>query len=576
MSKCDLQIVFDRDDRRYRGGEEVSGTVHVRVNRDVQCNGLVLEHFWQTHGRGNTTRGKPQSIVLFKGQWRAGESFSYAFRFTVPNGPPTHRGRYLNIDHYVRARVDVPWAFDPNAREEYFLLPSGRPYGNRPRTQTQREAVKHGLQRFGTPLGIAMIVFGVLLLFPFGLVLIPLGCLLLGFSMRKILAERKLGKVALRFALTLVSPGGSVPLRLTFTPRSSSRLDGVTARLVGMERCVSGSGTNRSTHTHKFYDRTVALAGGRDVKAFERTQIDGAVQIPELHAYSFRATDNELIWTVDVRIDIPLWPDWTENRVLTVRPLAAAELVDDTVFPAVVVAEEPAEAPGEEETEYLPEEADTAVAPLDLEAAFAEQYEDEPCVTLETPAEEAAVEDAGFDDAPIEDVSIDDAPIDDAEFDDAAVGPAVPDQEVVPEAPPAESPPAEEPPLDPPAVEQPPAAAAASGAAALEDIVQQLETASRYGSEREKIVKEHAGTLFPCEIEIDKIERTYSYTPEERLRDGRTVTGVIAGTDCEVSLLMTAARNDELAALKTGSTLQANGTLLKWSSIYDRIEMQEE
>ena len=35
MSKCDISIKFDRPDRTYRGGETVSGEVHVQVNKDI-------------------------------------------------------------------------------------------------------------------------------------------------------------------------------------------------------------------------------------------------------------------------------------------------------------------------------------------------------------------------------------------------------------------------------------------------------------------------------------------------------------------------------------------------------------
>ena len=34
MSKCDLQIVYDRADRTYRGGEEVTGTIHIYITNN--------------------------------------------------------------------------------------------------------------------------------------------------------------------------------------------------------------------------------------------------------------------------------------------------------------------------------------------------------------------------------------------------------------------------------------------------------------------------------------------------------------------------------------------------------------
>ena len=108
MAKCDLHIEFDRPDRTYFGGEEITGNVHVSVNADVRCDGLTLETHWKTHGRGNTARGPKEKWTLFAGEWRAGEAAKYPFRFTAPHGPGTYRGKYLNIDHYLRARADIP------------------------------------------------------------------------------------------------------------------------------------------------------------------------------------------------------------------------------------------------------------------------------------------------------------------------------------------------------------------------------------------------------------------------------------------------------------------------------------
>jgi len=159
MSKCDLQIVFERDDRTYRGGDEVSGTVYVQVNQDVETNGIVLERFWQTHGRGNTATGPKERNVLFQGDLRAGQSLSYPFRFTAPDGPPTYHGRYLNVDHYVHVHVDIPWAIDPKLKEEYVLLPCTREYGNLPTLRGGRLTAKHALVGLGLPVGVAMILF---------------------------------------------------------------------------------------------------------------------------------------------------------------------------------------------------------------------------------------------------------------------------------------------------------------------------------------------------------------------------------------------------------------------------------
>ena len=46
MSRCDISIRYDQPDRTYRGGDTVSGEVHVQVNKDTTSNGIQLTHYW--------------------------------------------------------------------------------------------------------------------------------------------------------------------------------------------------------------------------------------------------------------------------------------------------------------------------------------------------------------------------------------------------------------------------------------------------------------------------------------------------------------------------------------------------
>jgi len=525
MSKCDLKIVYDRPDRRYRGGEAVTGTVLVQVNKNVRCDGLMIEHFWQTHGRGNTATGDPQTNVPFRGDLQAGQSVSYPFSFVAPQGPPTYHGHYVNIDHYVNVRVDIPWALDPKHKEEYILLPGRGDYGHLPGEAAGQAHGKGFLAKLGMPVGIAMIVIGFFLFCPFGLVLVPAGCVILFFALRKSFAEKKIGKVELLCGPPNVRPGGGVPVRLAFTPRGSAHLNGITAKLTGVEQCVSGSGTDRTTHTHKLHERVFALSPARDVTANQPLRVEGMVPIPQTNAFTFHADDNDLIWKLEVRIDIPLWPDWLENRVLIVRPVAEA--------PDVEVAEL-AEIP-----EVGAEQAAGMAAVDEAGPPAGDAFEP---IGSETPSGEALF----------------------------AEEPSLFEQPAAEEAPLFEQPVPE-----PPSAEQRPTPDEPPGRATLAEIVRRIAAASKYGFERDEIIKEYAGQLFPCTIEIDKIERTYGYVPDERFRNGQTVTGRIAGADCTVSLELSEARNEELQSIGPGGTLRADCALLKWSSIYDRLEMRE-
>ena len=120
MSKCHIWIEIDDPDRVYHPGDTVGARVHVDVDEDVTCDGLEVTRQWSTHGRGNAEAGDTRFKRLFSGEWKAGTTHSYRVEFVIPNGPYSYHGHYLNVDWYVRARADIPWAFDPKAEADFF------------------------------------------------------------------------------------------------------------------------------------------------------------------------------------------------------------------------------------------------------------------------------------------------------------------------------------------------------------------------------------------------------------------------------------------------------------------------
>ena len=123
MAKCDLKVVVDRPDKKYKFGETVTGVVEVRVNKECRCRKLTLTREWRTHGRGNRVSGDKKDTILYEGTWSPGEEISYSFEIDLPNGPTTYHGHYLNVDWYIKARADIPWAIDPKAETEVLLDP---------------------------------------------------------------------------------------------------------------------------------------------------------------------------------------------------------------------------------------------------------------------------------------------------------------------------------------------------------------------------------------------------------------------------------------------------------------------
>ena len=143
MSKCDLKLtIFDREDH-YQFGDTVNGEVEVDVNKDCNCNGIDLVLLYRAHGRGNRFEKKTTSLRLFQGRLVAGARKRFSFEAKLDSGPVTYHGKYLNVDWYVRAQADIPWAIDPKGEGDICVqagdhsdrveLPTGQPVTESPR-----------------------------------------------------------------------------------------------------------------------------------------------------------------------------------------------------------------------------------------------------------------------------------------------------------------------------------------------------------------------------------------------------------------------------------------------------------
>lgn len=341
MSKCDLKIELEEPRRTYRPGEPIKGSVRVEVDANCECEGLTLARAWRTHGRGNVSSGEPATEVLHRGPWYAGETHRYPFEVPAPPGPFTYHGHYLNVDWYLTARADIPWALDPKAEEEFLLAPPAAPTSPTERAQPDQGPAADPQALF-TKVGLVMgCVFGAVgltvgaigvtsaladgdleswLMLPFGAVFALVGGGVAYMAIRNSLAERKLGPVRFAVQPARCVPGTALRVTLACSPRASGEILGITATLHGYERCVSGSGSNRRTHTHSLHERAISLCGGRSFSAGDDLALEGELRLPDDAPFSFESGSNDLIWSVSASIDIAGWPDWSSTCAVTVRP----------------------------------------------------------------------------------------------------------------------------------------------------------------------------------------------------------------------------------------------------------------
>jgi hypothetical protein len=323
MPDCQLRIVLDRHDRTYRGGQTIAGRVVVSATGNVRCDGLRIERNWRTRGKGNTDSGPGDRHVLFRGQWQQGERYEYPFQFIAPAAPLSYHGRYIQIEHFVEAGADVPWAFDPKATEIITLRPggSGGPVEAPPGVRwspLMEQTFKTAAGIGGMVAGVMMFFLGVALFFPLGFVLVPAAIVLFTYSLLKQLVYQAV-TVKVDFNPTVV-PGQSAPLTLRVMPTKMLNITKVTARVRGLESCTSGSGKSRSHHRHAVHDQTDTLMESRQVAVGQTLEIRHDLKLPSTDALSFATMNNKITWELKLRIYIPMWPDWTQTIQLMVGP----------------------------------------------------------------------------------------------------------------------------------------------------------------------------------------------------------------------------------------------------------------
>ena len=344
MAKCDLSIELDDPKSVHPGGGKISGVVRVRADKDVNCKALEVSSVWKTHGRGNVATGTADSRTVYSGEWRAGEQAEYRFELNIADWPPSYHGHYLNIDHYVDARAKIPWGFDPKASEPFLMRPTCGPEGAVASSNVTEISGPIGCV-IGAVILTALVGFGIAILAAVGafalFFIVPIG--LIGGAVwffKYFLPKFALGDVSCELEQDTVSPGTQINGALVIRPKKNVTINGITMKLEAREECVSGSGSNRTTHRKVFLEKeqTLQQAGVLQAGGEHRFPLD--VTIPEDAPFSVDLNDNDLIWHAKVRVDIPKWPDWTRDLKIHVAPSGEPVPQPTPSGPSAVAAQE--------------------------------------------------------------------------------------------------------------------------------------------------------------------------------------------------------------------------------------------
>ena len=321
MAKCDLVVELDEPDRVYHSEETVQGKVHVDVDSDVKCSGLVISCGWKTHGRGNVAMGKADEETVFSGVWTGGNTYQYRFSLPAASWPPTYHGKMLSIDHYIEARAKIPWAFDPKAATPFMVEANRVP--DVVASATRHAHAKTRIPKFAG--GLIIAVFVGAQLFFMGAIGVAIMLLIstVAFTLwfiRRFLPRYLLGQPDAFLESDTLTRGSEVAGEFVTTTRKTVNITAIRAVLRATEVCISGHGSNKKTHRKVVYESKQELQPNVTLQAGQESRCPFSFQLPEDAACSVSLDDNSLIWTVDLRVDIPRWPDWTKSIPLFIVP----------------------------------------------------------------------------------------------------------------------------------------------------------------------------------------------------------------------------------------------------------------
>ena len=92
-------------------------------------------------------------------------------------------------------------------------------------------------------------------------------------------------------------------------------------------------------------------------------------------------------------------------------------------------------------------------------------------------------------------------------------------------------------------------------------------------TQRRKIVSENLTGEWPVTMVINRVSRTMGIGLEDEYKNGKTLEGVIEGTDIAVSVLASALKHSNLDELEEGMTISVNCVVKEYRAVLKRFEL---
>jgi hypothetical protein len=100
-----------------------------------------------------------------------------------------------------------------------------------------------------------------------------------------------------------------------------------------------------------------------------------------------------------------------------------------------------------------------------------------------------------------------------------------------------------------------------------------LNTAGRNSTDQDQIIAAVANQSFPLALGITKIAATYSWDKDSPYSDGKTLTGLLDGTEHQIEIQIPGDRNQQIDGLRTGDTWSGTGQITGRDNLFHRVKM---
>lgn len=326
MSYCHIRIETTDAERAYAPGDEVHVVVHVTARRAFPCDAVDIQLGFETHGKGNRDSRWYSRLTLFAGRIEEGEHTFEGVLIVPPvdrRSPPTYLGHFINVEWFVRARLDVPWALDP---KETLRIDVDPPEALRP-FEPPSIPPHDPVELRGMNAGF--LVVAALFLAAGGwfawkgnpwaaaALLVPPGLILRRFLADRA-ASRRVGSVGFGVWPRTVQPGEELGVYVMLSPPDDLEVERLRVRLRAEERATSGSGTNETTHTHDAVELDRTLLERALVEARDDWEGEVRFQLPIDAPPTFSTGDNVVAWEVQLEVVPRAGKPLRATRALTV------------------------------------------------------------------------------------------------------------------------------------------------------------------------------------------------------------------------------------------------------------------